>query len=401
MAFVGTTLSGYWELLARYLRAQTGAVAVLAVLVVANAGLQLLSPQILRYFVDTATTGGTLQTLTVAAAIYFGAAVAQQLVSVGVAYAGETVAWRATNALRADLALHCLRLDPQFHQQHPPGEMIERIDGDVNALANFFSQFLLLLVANALFLVGMLVLIGREQWVIGAVLAAFTTAMFALLSWMQVRIVPYLKALSQATAVLFGFLEERLAGIEDLQARGAGTYALRLYHQYVRTRFERAQRYQLSTPNLLLSFAQVAFVGGNVIALGLAATSFAAGAMTLGTVFMIYQYANTLAQPIRSLVSQLQDFQTATASIQRLVELTQLRSEVWGGGQSVFVPQQGSAHRLLPDGPLSVDLEGVTFAYPGGGDVLHGLSFAVAPGRVLGLLGRTGSGKTTIGRLRL
>ena len=111
---MGTTLGGYWELLAQYLRAQLGAVAVLAALVVGNVGLQLLSPQILRYFVDTATTGGALQTLTIAAGSYFGAAVAQQLVSIGVAYAGESVAWRATNALRADLTLHCLRLDPQF-----------------------------------------------------------------------------------------------------------------------------------------------------------------------------------------------------------------------------------------------------------------------------------------------
>src|SRR5688572_10740582 len=187
-ASVGATLRGYWELLARYLRAQLGAVAVLAALVVGNVGLQLLSPQILRYFVDTATAGGALQTLTAAAGMYFAAALAQQLVSIGVAYAGETVAWRATNALRADLTLHCLRLDPQFHQQHPPGELIERLDGDVNALANFFSHFLLLLVANALFLAGMLALIAREQWTIGLALTAFTVAMFTLMARMQARV---------------------------------------------------------------------------------------------------------------------------------------------------------------------------------------------------------------------
>jgi ABC-type multidrug transport system fused ATPase/permease subunit len=223
-------LRAYWDLLARYLRAQVGAVAVLAALVVGNVGLQLFSPQVLRYFVDTATTGGALQTLTVAAGVYFAAALAQQLVSIGVAYAGETVAWRATNALRADLTLHCLRLDPQFHQEHPPGELIERIDGDVNALANFFSQFLLLLVANALFLVGMLVLIAREQWAIGLVLTAFTLAMFALMARVQARIVPYIRTVNQAVAELLGFLEERLAGIEDLQSRGAVAYVLRLYH---------------------------------------------------------------------------------------------------------------------------------------------------------------------------
>jgi ATP-binding cassette subfamily B protein len=393
-------LGGYWELLARYLRAQLGAVAVLAALVVGNVGLQLLNPQILRYFVDTTIASGPLQTLTIAAGIYFGVAAAQQLVSIGVAYTGDRVAWRATNALRADLALHCLRLDPEFHQQHPPGEMIERIDGDVNALANFFSQFVLLLVANGLFLVGMLVLIAFEHWVIGLVLAAFTTATFALLSRMQARIVPHLKAISQAAAALFGFLEERLAGIEDLQSRGAGPYVLRLYHRLARTRFERFVHYQTSAPNLVLSFAQAAFVFGNVLALALAATFFAAGELTLGTVFMIYQYANTLGQPIRALVSQLQDFQAATASVQRLVELTRLRSAVWdGGGPSVFSPASGGGRTPLSAGPLGVQLDGVIFAYPGGEAVLHGLSVAIEPGRRLGLLGRTGSGKTTIGRL--
>ncbi len=396
---MGATLGGYWELLARYLRAQLGAVGVLAALVVGNVGLQLLSPQILRYFVDTATAGGALQTLTIAAGIYVGAALAQQLVSIGVAYAGERVAWRATNALRADLTLHCLRLDPLFHQQHPPGQMIERIDGDVNALANFFSQFLLLLVANALFLVGMLVLIAREQWLIGLVLALFAAAMFLLMTRMQARVVPYLKAMSQAAAELFGFLEERLAGIEDVQARGAGPYVLRLYHRYARARFERMLATMYTPPNVVLGFVQAAFVGGNVIALAMAATFFAAGELTLGTVFMIYLYANTLAQPIRTLTDQLQDFQRATAGIQRLVELTRLKSAVWeGAGQSAFV-SGGGARRRLPAGPLAVSLEGVRFSYPAGGEVLSGLSFDVPPGRMLGLLGRTGSGKTTVGRL--
>ena len=427
---MGAALSGYWELLARYLRAQLGAVAVLAALVVGNVGLQLLSPQILRYFVDTATAGGALQTLTAAAGIYLGAAVTQQLVSIGVSYAGETVAWRATNALRADLALHCLRLDPQFHQRHPPGEMIERIDSDVTALSNFFSQFLILLVANTLFLVGMLVLIAREQWVIGVALTAFAAAMFFLMSRMQARLVPYLKAMSQAAAELFGFLEERLAGIEDLQSRGAGPYALRLYHLFTQRRFDRVVATQTSMPNVVLSFVQAAFVGGNVIALALGATFYARGMMTLGTVFMIYQYFNPLSMALWVIVDQLQDFQRATASVQRLRELTRETSGVWEGAeQSVFAGEGRKEWKRLPEGPLGVQFEGVTFAYPDAAPsarpgtlrspgpladfagsararqgsaldpVLQDLSFRVDSGRTLGLLGRTGSGKTTIGRL--
>ncbi len=65
-----------------------------------------------------------------------------------VTYLGENVAWTATNALRAELAWHCLNLDMSFHNDHTPGEMIERIDGDVTELANFFSQFVVTLIGN-------------------------------------------------------------------------------------------------------------------------------------------------------------------------------------------------------------------------------------------------------------
>ena len=55
---------------------------------------------------------------------------------------GELLGWSTTNDLRADLMSHCLSLDAQFHATHPPGELIERIDGDLDGLSLFFSQFL-------------------------------------------------------------------------------------------------------------------------------------------------------------------------------------------------------------------------------------------------------------------
>src|SRR5436853_267959 len=66
-------------------------------------------------------------------------------------------------SMRADLALHCLRLDMPFHKTHTPGELIERIDGDVNALANFFSEFVLRLLGNAILVVAILLLLFGED----------------------------------------------------------------------------------------------------------------------------------------------------------------------------------------------------------------------------------------------
>ena len=64
-------------------------------------------------------------------------------------YVGEDVSWTATNALRADLTQHCLRLDMDFHNARTPGELIERIDGDASELANFFSQLVLRVLEQA------------------------------------------------------------------------------------------------------------------------------------------------------------------------------------------------------------------------------------------------------------
>src|SRR5215211_7441201 len=135
----------YTQLLSAYLGPQRRRVALLAVLLLGSIGLQLLNPQIIRFFIDTSqgpeSTPGPQQTLLAAALLFLGIALAQRVAGVATTYVGENVGWQATNALRADLTLHCLRLDMQFHQRRTPGELIERIDGDVTALANFFSQF--------------------------------------------------------------------------------------------------------------------------------------------------------------------------------------------------------------------------------------------------------------------
>ena len=164
-------------------------------LLLANIGLQLVNPQIMRTFIDVATTTAasaeTAKTLLRAALLFIGVALAQQIVSVAATYFGETVGWTSTNALRADLAKHCLHLDMSFHNARTPGEMIERIDGDMNALSNFFSQFVIQVFGNALLLIGVLVLLYREDWRVGLAFSVFVAlALAAMLAPAQHRRAP-------------------------------------------------------------------------------------------------------------------------------------------------------------------------------------------------------------------
>ena len=107
----------------------------------------------MRRFIDLATTTSITsetsnQLLWLAGAIV-GIVLVQQFITVFVTHVGETVAWTATNALRLDLMDHCLHLDMAFHNEHTPGEMIERIDGDVEKLAEYFSSLIIQLFGNA------------------------------------------------------------------------------------------------------------------------------------------------------------------------------------------------------------------------------------------------------------
>src|SRR5689334_17067591 len=108
--------ASHWSLLTTYLGPQWRRAAALAALLFASIALQLLNPQVIRFFIDTAQSGAADRTLLLAAAIFIVAGLAQRAIAFGTVVVGENVGWSATNALRADLARHCLRLDMSFHK---------------------------------------------------------------------------------------------------------------------------------------------------------------------------------------------------------------------------------------------------------------------------------------------
>lgn len=223
-------LKQYWSLLNKYLKPQWPRAALLALLLLTQIGLSLLIPQIARFFIDTAISGGAVRSLVDAALLFIGVAIVGQVLAVAATYVGENVAWEATNALRFDLTLHCLGLDPSFHKAHTPGELIERIDGDVEVLSGFFSEFLITVLGNAMLLVGVLTLVFREDWRTG--IALFLFVVFALLVLASLRSlgVRYWIRIREMSELFFGFLGELFAGIEDVRANRAQGYAMRRFH---------------------------------------------------------------------------------------------------------------------------------------------------------------------------
>lgn len=218
-------LQRYIELLGKYMLPQRWQVVGLTTAVFTTIGLQLVNPQIMRYFIDaaidTTPTAPPLSALTLAALAFLCVAITAQLISLASTYLGGCIAWNATNALREDLASHCLRLDMSFHKSRTPGELIQRIDGDVGVLGSYFSTFLVTIAGNVLLLLGILVILFYESTMIGFVLTGCTILMLAGLYCLRRIAVPYNIALFQSYSELFGFIGERLSGKEDVRASGA------------------------------------------------------------------------------------------------------------------------------------------------------------------------------------
>jgi ATP-binding cassette subfamily B protein len=380
-------LKAYWELLARHIRPQKGRFILLTILLVGSIGLRVVNPQIMRSFIDSALAGEALRILINDAVLFIGIALLQQVVAVSVTYMGENVAWTATNALRAELAWHALNLDMSFHNDHTPGEMIERIDGDVAEMTTFFSQFLIVLIGNVLLMVGILAALYREDWRAGLAFTVFAVLVCLVLYRLRDIAMPHQKARRQAEAELFGFVEEQLAGTEDIRSSGAVDFSLKelfRFQKNIYTHDRKARFKQFIIENVM----GVAITAGTLLAMSSGYLLFAAGLITIGTVYLFVHYINLLIEPLWAFTHEIESFQTIGACVERLAELRKVQPVVLSGDREPL-------NARLPE----LCFEGVTFSYNGGDPVLSDLTFQLKPGKVLGLLGRTGSGKTTLARL--
>jgi ATP-binding cassette subfamily B protein len=377
-----------WSLLTAYLPGERRRMIMLAAVLLGGTVLQVVNPQIVRYYIDTATEGGLLRLLVIAAAGYLVVAVVQQVLKVFAAHLGENAAWSMTNRLRGDLADHCVRQDMRFHNERSPGELVERVDGDVTALASFMSTALLVILSNLLLVVGVFVSLFLTDWQIGLVLLVYAGCAVGVLLGVREIATRSWNMARESSSSLAGFLEERLVSTEDIRSNRAEGYVLgRLagLSGDVLT-WHRGARVRSSLIFVCLHGLYLIGYGG---ALALGAYLYTQGTTSIGTVYLIVAYTNAVYMPLNEVRTQVQELQRANASADRVNELLRITPALSDGPGVRFAP-----------GAASVEFEHVSFRYhPDGPDVLHDVTFSVPAGSTMAMIGRTGSGKTTIARL--
>jgi ATP-binding cassette subfamily B protein len=382
----------YLRLLRTYLRPLRARVGLLAALLGAGIACQAANPQLIRAFLDRATSGGSLGGLLTLAGGFTALAVGHQILNVAATYVAEQVGWQATNELRADLAAHVLDLDLGFHKGHTPGELIERIDGDVTTLSQFFSSFVIRVLGNLVLLVAVLALLWRESIWVGITMTGWVLLVLAGMLSIQTVALPWWKAMRARSAEFFGFLGEQLAGTEDVRASGGVPFMMHRFTGVMRAWLPEQVRARMGFAFLWGWSILTYLIVGMALVFWLGWQGLQAGTLTIGAVYLVFHYSDMMREPLEQIRQQMEILQKAGAGIARVEELLAVRSRL-----------EESGRVALPSGALSVEFRGVGFAYrddeSNGETVLEDIDLTLAPGRVLGVLGRTGSGKSTLARL--
>jgi ABC-type multidrug transport system fused ATPase/permease subunit len=240
---------------------------------------------------------------------------------------------------------------------------------------------------SLLLLAGILIALLLEDWRISLALAVYAGLTLALLFRLREVVAPYWTAAREVSAQVFGFLEEYLSGTEDIRSSGAEHHVLRDLYRLGRDRL-RVERQAGRMSILMVTLTFGLLLLGQLVAFATGFWLFQAGVLTVGAVLLIVFYTEALFRPLRDLTDEFQNLPKASGSLVRIRELYATPNQLRDG---LGTP--------IPAGPLSVTFEDVSFRYGDRGLVLQDVSFSLEPGHVLGLLGRTGSGKTTLTRL--
>ena len=373
-----------------YLRPYRGQAIVALVATIAASALALVQPYLMKVAIDRYIAQGDLAGLNTIAVLFLLVLVGSLAFEYVQTFIMQMIGQRIMFDMRMQIYGHLQRLDLRFYDRNPVGRLMTRVTTDVDVLNDLFTSGVIAVFDDVFTLAGIMVVLLVMNWKLALVSFSVLPLIVLVTQWFRRNVRDSYRTVRVWIARINAYLQENISGMSTVQLfrREAQNYA----------RFDEIDRghrdanvasifyYAVFYPAIEVVGALAAsliiwYGGGRVIQ----------GALTLGSLVAFIQYSSRFYRPISDMSEKFNLLQAAMASSERIFALLDTR----------VVVENPAAPRQAAGGSGHIVFDHVWFAYRGEDWVLRDVSFEVAPGERVAIVGATGAGKSTIVNLLL
>jgi ATP-binding cassette, subfamily B, multidrug efflux pump len=386
-----------------YLRPYKPQVSVAIVAIIGHAVLDLAPPYLTKIVIDRYIPVGDLAGLGTIAVLYLVALSVSFLLEYLQTWTMQVIGQRIMFDLRMQLVAHLQRLDLRFYDRNPVGRLMTRLTTDVDVLNELFTAGVVSVFGDVFTLIGIMAVLLWMDWRLALAAFAVLPLIAVITQWFRVNARESYRTVRMWIARINAYLQEHITGMATVQLyrreqRDFETFD-EIDRQHRNANVQSIFYYAVFYPAIELVGALAASVilwvgGARIIADG-------SDVLTLGSLVAFLQYSQRFFRPISDLSEKFNILQGAMASSERIFGLLDTPVEIGSSQLTTANSQRPETKDQKWQGPGVIRFENVTFSYVEGEPVLKNVSFEVRPGERIGIVGATGSGKTTIVSLLL
>ena len=374
-----------WRLLG-YLRPHMKMVAFALCAIVGYSVLQLAQPYLTKLAIDDHIRTGTLEGLDDIALVFVVVLVGSFVFEYLQTYTMQLMGQRIMFDLRLEIYRHLQRLDLRFYDKSPVGRLMTRVTTDVETLNDLFASGVISVFRDVFMLLGIMVVLLVLDWRLALTAFSVLPLIAWVTHWFRQNARDSYRQVRGWIARINGFLQENITGMATVQVYGRERQNFDQFDQinsrhrdaHVDSIFYYATFYPAIELIGALATALLLWYGGGRVV---------QGTVELGALVAFLQYAQRFFKPISDLSEKFNVMQSAMASSERIFDLLDT---------PVAITSPSDVTREQPRGSGHIRFENVSFAYQDDDYVLRNVTFEVAPGERIGVVGATGAGKTTL-----
>ncbi|NTU80187.1 MAG: ABC transporter ATP-binding protein [Chloroflexales bacterium] len=359
---------------------------VAVVLLVGAALAEIVPPLLVQRAIDGPISAGDLDGLWPLVAVYIVILVAIFVLRYSHSYIINSVGQTVMMDMRVTIFRHIQRMSLSFHDHNPVGRLLTRITNDVDALNEFLTQGLVLILADLVTLVGIVAVMLALNWRL-ALISLMTLPVLAVIVSIYQRLMrATYRLVRQRLAKINAYLNEQISGVLVSQLFGregrSRAHFAELSEDYLQGNLRSLLLFSIFMPavQLMAALGTAALLWGG-------GQGVLAGWASLGMLAAFVQYTQRAFEPIRNLAERYTILQAAMASAERIFGVLDSEEEVRDPERPVALPTPVHGEIALHD---------VVFGYDPAEPVLKGISLTIPAGQAVAVVGATGAGKSSL-----